>query len=321
MDNQQVTLLALLDFSPVFDCVDHDILLSRLQSSFGLRGITLTWIRSFLTDRSQHVLFNGSLSIEIMLLFGVPQGSVLWPFCFCCMQRRSLTSLYHSDCPSTPMLMIPSYTSAQRASIRIAHSCSPVGRMCRRAQSMDRVQQTEIERREDSANVDRNWVTASQADRHSTLSMSQQVTAVCRSCFYQLRQLKSLKSSLTREALHSLIHTFVHCWLDYCNCAGWCGQSSPSETLVCAEHSCSYYVWSAPKWPHRPTSWRSTLATCWSASSLQNGLDGLEVCSQCRSSLSQRPLHTRYCHLRSSASAIFTGSACPDCNWTTKFRS
>jgi len=33
------------------------------------------------------------------------------------------------------------------------------------------------------------------------LSMSQQVTTVCRSCFYQLRQLKLVKSSLTREAL------------------------------------------------------------------------------------------------------------------------
>jgi len=49
--------------------------------------------------------------------------------------------------------------------------------------------------------------------------MFQQVTAVCRSCFYQLRQLKSVKSSSTREALHSLIQTFVYCRLDYCNSA------------------------------------------------------------------------------------------------------
>ena len=40
----------------------------------------------------------------------------------------------------------------------------------------------------------------------------------------------------------------------------------------------------------------------------------------------QRPLRTRYCHLRSSASAICsdchsTGSTRPDSNWTTKFRS
>ena len=51
------------------------------------------------------------------------------------------------------------------------------------------------------------------------LSMSQQVAAVCRSCFYQLRQLQSVKSSLNREALHSLIQAFVHCRLDYCNSA------------------------------------------------------------------------------------------------------
>ena len=74
MDNQQVTVLALLDLSAAFDCVDRDILLSKRQSSFGLGGISMTWIRSFLTGRYQRVLFNGT---EIKLLFDVPRGSVL----------------------------------------------------------------------------------------------------------------------------------------------------------------------------------------------------------------------------------------------------
>jgi len=37
--------------------------------------------------------------------------------------------------------------------------------------------------------------------------------------FYQFRQLQSVKSSLTRNALHSLIQAVVHCRLDYCNSA------------------------------------------------------------------------------------------------------
>ena len=45
-------------------------------------------------------------------------------------------------------------------------------------------------------------------------------------------------------------------------------------------------------WTHHSSSWRSILATSESASSLQDCLDGLEVCSWCHSSLSQWPLHT-----------------------------
>jgi len=110
-----------------FDCVDHDILLSKLQSSFGLGGITLTWILSCLTDRSiQRVLFNGSLSIEIMFLFHVPQGSVLGPILFCCMQQRSLISLHHSDCPATSMLIIPSCVPASESQTAAAQSATSV---------------------------------------------------------------------------------------------------------------------------------------------------------------------------------------------------
>ena len=41
------------------------------------------------------------------------------------------------------------------------------------------------------------------------LSMSRQVAAVCRSCFFQIRQLKSVKSSLTRGSPFS--DTVIFC--------------------------------------------------------------------------------------------------------------
>jgi hypothetical protein len=56
--------------------------MSKLQSAYGMGGRVLEGVSSFLTDRTQQVLFGGSLSREIVHKFGVPQGSVLGPLLF-----------------------------------------------------------------------------------------------------------------------------------------------------------------------------------------------------------------------------------------------
>ena len=52
-------------------------------------------------------------------------------------------------------------------------------------------------------------------DEH--LSMSSHVTTLVRSCFYQLRQIRTVIGSLTSTAAASIIHAFVSGRLDYCN--------------------------------------------------------------------------------------------------------
>ena len=81
-DTRQVTLLGLLDMSAAFDCVDHSILLQRLERNFGVSGLALQWLTSFLTNRTQRVTYNGTLSKLQRLLYGVPQGSVLGALLF-----------------------------------------------------------------------------------------------------------------------------------------------------------------------------------------------------------------------------------------------
>src|SRR6218665_1812116 len=44
VDDSQLTLLALFDVSAAFDTVDHEILLKRLEISFGLSGNFLSWV-------------------------------------------------------------------------------------------------------------------------------------------------------------------------------------------------------------------------------------------------------------------------------------
>src|SRR6218665_1157051 len=52
VDRSRLTLLALFDVSAAFDTVDHEILLKRLQLSFGLSGNFIAWLASFLSERS-----------------------------------------------------------------------------------------------------------------------------------------------------------------------------------------------------------------------------------------------------------------------------
>ena len=81
-DNKQTTLLGMLDLSAAFDTVDHDILLTRLEKTYGITGSALGWITSFVSNRSQVVKFDGSPSASIRVRYGVPQGSVLGPLLY-----------------------------------------------------------------------------------------------------------------------------------------------------------------------------------------------------------------------------------------------
>src|SRR6218665_739881 len=81
-DSSQLTLLALFDVSAAFDTVDHEILLKRLNVSFGLSGTLLLWLRSYLTERSLCVVHGSSRSFWVPAPFGHPQGSVLAPLLF-----------------------------------------------------------------------------------------------------------------------------------------------------------------------------------------------------------------------------------------------
>ena len=81
-DRGRVSLLGLLDMSAAFDTVDHDILFHRMESSFGVGGTVLSWIRSFLQGRTQQVCSGGKASNVVTVTSGVPQGSVLGPLFF-----------------------------------------------------------------------------------------------------------------------------------------------------------------------------------------------------------------------------------------------
>ena len=71
-----------IDLKKVFDTVNHDILIKKLDH-YGIKGVTLDWFRSYPKDRKQVTKINETHSeVFKMCNFGVPQGSVLGPLLF-----------------------------------------------------------------------------------------------------------------------------------------------------------------------------------------------------------------------------------------------
>jgi len=239
IDQQKVSALVLLDLSAAFDTIDHQILISRLSSTFGISGSALSILSSYLTNRSQFVTIDSSSSSSSKLLTGVPQGSVLGPLLFT-LYTTPLSYIFtgtqigfHFYADDTQLYIS---FSADDSSYNLALLSSTLDSVYTWFQSNrlsvnpsktefllignPRQKQKIIS---SSIAFCGNSLLPTDSARNlgiifdSDLSFDKQISSTCRSAFYQIKQLRQIRSSLDIKSAITLANSLVSSKLDYCN--------------------------------------------------------------------------------------------------------
>lgn len=272
MDNKKVTLMILLDLSKAFDCVDHDILLAKLQS-LNLSASTLSWMRSYLFDRQQCVTLGGKSSPWALVNVGVPQGSVLGPLLFSLYINDISTNIetcnYHLYADDLQIYAHASPGDIHAAIEFINSDLTNISKWTHRhglkinptKSQYIIIGHPKLQARLDKCSLpqillNRNPLTISETvnnlgvvfDKH--LDWSTHVIGVCQRVFSTLHSLKRLKECLTASVRKLLIHTLVLPIIDYCDVLYSGLNSELCAKLQRSQNACIRFIFDIPLYDH-----------------------------------------------------------------------
>lgn len=243
IDKRRGVILVLLDLSAAFDTIDHGFLIDRLSSEFGIRDTALQWFRSYLNCRTYRVRIDSTYSDVHTLDYGVPQGSVLGPLLFTLyvkplgriISRYGLRyHMYADDTQIYTSFNPKSLANFQEEISKLEQCISEISIWMTLNKLKLNEGKTELLLamspklrhhlpRDISINIGNGRVQMSDNVKNlgiffqSSMSMSKQITALCKSLNFHLYNISRIKNLLTSDACHHVVRSLILSRIDYAN--------------------------------------------------------------------------------------------------------
>ena len=239
-DEKCATALVALDISAAFDTINHNVLIDRLDTQFGVRDAVSRWLQSYLSDRKQFVKLGQHSSDITPCDSGVPQGSVLGPLLFTAYTSpvgdviSSHGVSYHTFADDTQLLVTLNTSDSAPALERLSRCSTAVRVWFLRNDLQLNAGKSEVMILGTPAQLRSASAVSSVDVAGSTLQVSSQVKslgvildsrmrfdshvrAVVRACNYHTRALRHVRKQLTSEAAQTIACSVIGSRIDYCN--------------------------------------------------------------------------------------------------------
>lgn len=242
-DNRRAVFLVLLDLSAAFDTIDYSTLLTRLHDVFGISGQVYDFFESYLVGRTSRVKVASELSDPQQLEFGLPQGSVVGPQMFS-LYTHPLAKIieryprvkfhFYADDSQLYITVDPRNPSDISEALSILSSCIMD---IKHWMSSNMLQLNENKTEfiacatkgyqhhlsDVSLQVGNERILPSTTIKNlgvnfdSTMTMSDQVTSICQSANFHIRNLSRIRMYIDQNSCHAAVRALITSRLDYAN--------------------------------------------------------------------------------------------------------